>query len=294
MPPDASVESVVGVMLGKLRHPALVDLRIAESPVELLGLQPAALPDLFHGEELVVFGRYRARGVGPLVVTGTRNGSRERIETRATFAASESANGFIPRLWAARRIGEITRIIRVEGASPVLLEETRDLALRFGLLTEYTSYLVQEPERVAGSPPPMPRLEEARNQTGAAAFDRARRSAKFAEAKSLQAADEVAAGMVGGLERGAPRRVGGRMFVLRDSAWTDIGHSDRIPVTAISPFSRAYFDLVRMLPELTPYLSVGEQVVVAGRRGSIRIAPQGIEFWKPGELAALIRNFRGT
>jgi Ca-activated chloride channel family protein len=298
VPPGASVESAVGMILSKLRHPALVDLRIAESPVELVALQPARLPDLFYGEELVVLGRYRERGSGRLVLTGTRNGARERVETQATFTISEPGNAFIPRLWAARRIGELTRLIRVEGPSPVLIEEIRDLALRFGLLTEYTSYLVQEPDRVASAPPPMPRLEAAREQTGAAAFDRARRSAKFLETKTLQSADEMAAGVVGGLvhRAGSPatKQVGGRMFVLRDSVWTDLGNADRIPITAVAAFSRAYFGLVRMLPELTPYLSVGEDVLVAGRRGSIRIAQQGIQSWKPGELAELVRNFRGT
>ena len=297
VPPGASVESAVGVILSKLRHPALVDLRIAESPVELVALQPARLPDLFYGEELVVLGRYRERGAGRVVVTGMRNGARERVETQATFA-TESGNGFIPRLWAARRIGELTRIVRVEGSSPVLIEEMRDLALRFGILTEYTAYLVQEPSRVANAPPPMPRLEEARSQTGAGAFDRARRSAKFADTKTLQGADEIAAGVVGSTGpmggKQAPKQVGGRMFVLRDSVWTDIGNADRIPITAVAAFSPAYFALVRMLPEITPYLSAGEDVLVAGRRGSIRIAHQGIEAWKPGELATLVRNFRGT
>jgi hypothetical protein len=84
------------------------------------------------------------------------------------------------------------------------------------------------------------------------------------------------------------------MFVLRDSVWTDIGNTDRIPVTAVSAFSPAYFELVRMLPELAPYLSAGPDVVVAGRRGSIRIAQRGIESWQAGELAVLVRNFRGT
>jgi Ca-activated chloride channel family protein len=298
VPPGASVESAVGLILSKLRHPALVDLRIAESPVELVAAQPARLPDLFYGEELVVFGRYREGGSGRLVVAGTRNGARERVETQATFATSESGNGFIPRLWAARRIGELTRIIRVEGPTPVLIEEMRDLALRFGILTEYTSYLVQEPDRVANAPAPMPRLEEAREQTGAGAFERARRSAKFLETKTLQSADEVAAGVVSGMGptvgRQASKVVGGRIFVLRDSVWTDVGKTDRISITAVAAFSPAYFALVRMLPELTPYLSAGEDVLVAGRRGSIRVAHQGIESWKPGELAALVRNFRGT
>ena len=116
--------------------------------------------------------------------------------------------------------------------------------------------------------------------------------------KTLHGADEVSAGVVGALGSGvggqAPKQVGGRMFVLRDSVWTDIGNADRIPITAVAAFSPAYFALVRMLPELTPYLSAGEDVLVAGRRGSIRIAHQGIESWRPGELAALVRNFRGT
>jgi hypothetical protein len=174
----------------------------------------------------------------------------------------------------------------------------RDLALRFGILTEYTSYLVQEPERLANGPPPMPQPESAREQNGVGAFDRARRSAKFAETKTLQGAEEIAAGMAGGMAptAGAPpaKLVGGRMFVLRDSVWTDLGNPDRISITAIAAFSPAYFALVRMLPELTPYLLAGEDVLVAGRRGSIRIAHQGIESWKPGELVALVRNFRGT
>ena len=298
VPPGASVESAVAVILAKLRHPALVDLRIAESPVELQAPQPARLPDLFYGEELVVFGRYRQPGSGRLVVTGTRNGARERVETQATFAATETGNAFIPRLWAARRIGELTRVIRVEGPSPVLIEEMRDLALRFGILTEYTSYLVQEPDRVVTAPPPMPRPELAREQTGAAAFNRARRSAKMMETKSLQSADELAIGAAGETGPAAGRQesklVGGRVFVLRGSVWTDLRKADRISITAVAAYSEAYFALVRMLPEIAPYLSAGEDVLVAGRRGSIRIAHQGIESWKPGELAALVRNFRGT
>jgi hypothetical protein len=49
-----------------------------------------------------------------------------------------------------------------------------------------------------------------------------------------------------------------------------------------------------MLPELIPYLSAGDDVLVSGRQISIRIAPQGIESWKAGELAAVVRNFRGS
>jgi hypothetical protein len=137
------------------------------------------------------------------------------------------------------------------------------------------------------------------NQTGRQAFERARVSAKLSESKSLADADAATAAGVAtpaaaGPNAPATQRVGGRLFVQRDKVWTDLAHTDRITVTAIAAYSRAYFELVRLLPEVAPYLSVGDEIVIAGRRGSIRIGAAGIEAWRPGQLADLVRNFRGT
>jgi len=159
---------------------------------------------------------------------------------------------------------------------------------------------VQEPNAVASVPPAVPlEREDARRQTGAAAFDRARASSKLAEVKSLNAAEEVAQARVeaavgGSMSRAMVRQVGSRVFVHRGEVWTDLAHADRIPITVVAAFSRAYFDLVRMLPELAPYLSVGDQVLVAGRQASIRIAPSGIQELDHGQLITLVGHFRGT
>ena len=305
VPPGASVEAAMGTLLAKLRFPALVDLRMGESPVRLSQVFPSQLPDLFLGEELVVFGRYQGQGRGSIEVTGRRNGRQERLVVPAVFARNEPGNDFIPRLWASRQIGALTRQIRLEGSSPALVSQVRDLGLRYGILTEYTSYLVQEPGQLAG--PRDIRLEDDRldqsaapaAQTGVRAFERASGSAKLSEVKTLAAADEAARDRISALSPGqAPvgelRRVGGRIFILRGQVWTDAGHADRISVTEIAAYSRAYFDLVRQLPEVAAYLATGQTVVIAGRRGSVRIGPEGIAVWKPGQLEALVRNFRGT
>ena len=152
---DANVEVAVGNLVAKLRRPALVNLRIVDSPVRFVDLSPAQLPDLFYGEELVVFGRYRGEGRGTVVIEGERNGRRERFTTDAAFSRVAAGNEFIPRLWASRRIGDLTRQIRLEGQSEPLIREVRELGLRYGILTEYTSYLVQEPVAVAGRNQPM-------------------------------------------------------------------------------------------------------------------------------------------
>jgi hypothetical protein len=136
-------------------------------------------------------------------------------------------------------------------------------------------------------------------QTGRQAFERAQTSSKLSDSKSLAAAeDAIAAGAAAGPSpaSGAPasRRIAGRLFVQRGQVWTDLAHADRITVTAIAAYSKAYFEMVRLLPEVAPYLSVGDEIVIAGRRASIRIGAEGIEVWRPGQLGDLVRNFRGT
>jgi Ca-activated chloride channel homolog len=304
--PGSNVETAMGSLLSKLRFPALVDLRIAETPVTLSQTLPAQLPDLFYGEELVVFGRYKGQGSGTILVTGERNGKREQIRVSASFSPNEPGNDFIPKLWAARQVGDLTRQIRLEGASSSLVDQVRQLGLRYGILTEYTSYLVQEPTDLARPGTPVPLREDqmggVRNsaaQTGAGAFERARASAKLSETKTLAAADSEASDRLESLStRGAAapetRRAGGRLFIRRGRVWTDAAQADRITVTDITAYSKAYFELVRQLPEVAPYLSVGDEILIAGRKASVRIGPSGVEIWQPGQLTALVRNFRGT
>jgi Ca-activated chloride channel family protein len=309
--PGTSVEAALATLSAKIRHPALLDLRIDRAPVDLVELAPGRLPDLFQGEELVIFGRYRGRGTGSVVLSGERNGRRERFSVNGEFVAHGFDNDFIPRLWASRRIGDLTRQIRLEGESQGLIVQVRDLGLRYGILTEYTSYLVQEPEAFAGGPVPpsaVPlREDRARDQspraavaaqTGAAAFERAQASAKLREVKSLADADAASrraeANIGGAGPSSAAQALAGRVFVRRSGVWTDATHHDSLQVTVVAPFSDAYFALVRALPELTPWLRAGDEVLVAGRRASIRIGPSGITAWRHGDLDRLAHAFRGV
>jgi Ca-activated chloride channel family protein len=319
--PDADVETAVGNLLSKIQFPALVNLRIVRAPVELEQSYPATLPDLFYGEELVVFGRYEGRGTGNVVIEGERNGRREQFTARGVFPRTEHDNDYLPRLWASRRIGDLTRTIRIEGSTPALIEEVRDLGLRYGIITEYTSYLVLEPGMQLGvarddmrrnMPATAPALRggasQARAQTGREAFERAEASSEMANAKSLAAADAVAENRlraIGGVygereghalnaRKDQVRRVAGRLFVLREAIWTDARHSDSLQVIEVAPFSDAYFALVRALPEITPYLSTEGSVLVAGKRASIKFTEAGAEMLSQRRINQVVRMFRGT
>jgi Ca-activated chloride channel family protein len=293
--PGVDVGDAMGTVLTRISRPALTDLRIVESPVRFQEQAPSALPDLFYGEELVVLARYRGEGNGPVVIEGARNGRRGRFTIAASFGRNASAD-YIPPLWAARRIGELTRQIRLDGASPDLVARVRELGLRYGILTEYTSYLVQEP----GSgpvPPPMPAgAPMARQMTGAAAFDAAKASANLAGSGTRQAA-EAAVSMRFDEMRDRTgkelRRGGGKVLVKREGVWTDVAFKDGMKIRSVAPFSPAYFALVKARPGLRAQLAIGHPLVLAGGRIALRIAEDGVTQWGAGELDRFLAEYEG-
>ena len=301
--PGENIERAVGTLAAKVASPVLTDVTIsAGSGIELYDVQPGNLPDLFAGDELVVLGRYRGVGTGDwsLTVQGRRNGRQE--EFRTTVGERENGQArYIEQLWAARKAGTLSREIRLHGQTKELMDALKQLALRYGILTEYTSYLVQEPSvamrreaenRVMQAPAPAPVDQAGATSVGKAARDRAM-------SQTLQLEEIV---VTTNSEAETPRarsgisptqRVGGRLFIMRDSTWTDLGHGDSLRVVSIAAYSEAYFALLKALPDLRDPAALEPAVLVAGRRASIKIEARGKTRWNPGELERLVRDFRG-
>lgn len=79
-------------------------------------VNPFRLPDLFEGDQLVLLGRYI--GADPLrfVLSGNYRGEKKRFPALFRFSKASSANAFVPRLWASRRISVLIDKIRLLGA----------------------------------------------------------------------------------------------------------------------------------------------------------------------------------
>jgi len=298
--PGENIERAVGSLAAKIASPVLTDVAIsATSGVELYDVQPGSLPDLFAGDEMVVLGRYRGLGSREwsVAVHGKRNGRQEEFTTTVGDRENDDAR-YVEQLWAARKAGALSREIRLHGQTRELMDALKQLALRYGILTEYTSYLVQEPnvvarrafeDRLMRAPAPAPA-----NQTGATSVDQSARERVMLEAVVVTSVDAAARGNPRALSGINPtQRVGGRLFILRDSTWTDLGHGDSLNVVTVAPYSDAYFALLHAMPDLTPATGLGPSVLVAGRHASIKIESGGKTHWQAGELERLVRAFRG-
>ncbi|MEP0845091.1 MAG: VWA domain-containing protein [Phycisphaerae bacterium] len=148
------IEVKVSSLFAKLSNPVLSDIELKFTGADTYDVYPKTWPDLFHGSELTVIGRYRRAGNHGITLTGRRG--RESMTWRFDGAFGESTSGsdFLPRLWATRKIGYLMDEIRLHGETRELKDEIVSLARRHAIITPYTSYLVIEdtPGNVPGSP----------------------------------------------------------------------------------------------------------------------------------------------
>jgi Ca-activated chloride channel family protein len=152
--PDENIEAHVSRLYGRINSPVMSNLQIAFALDELRTedggavnrVYPKESFDLFEGEQLVVVGRYKRPGTAKVTVTGDVGGQKMTFDFPAELTAqsADDSYGFVEKLWAMRRIGEIIDEIDLQGANDELMKELVALSTRHGILTPYTSFLADE------------------------------------------------------------------------------------------------------------------------------------------------------
>lgn len=158
--PNENIEAHVAALYAKIGSPILTDLAVnfdfdhPQSPgsaAQVSRTYPRQLTDLFHGEQLVYVGRYKQGGAAKITLNGNVAGERRTFSFPATFEqkSHDETNGFIEKLWATRRIGEIIDELDLHGKNQELVNELVELSMKHGIITPYTSFLAEENVRLA-------------------------------------------------------------------------------------------------------------------------------------------------
>jgi len=167
--PQEDIEVKVSSFYSKIRDPVLTDLSLSftNPSIRVTRVMPSTLPDLFNGDQLVVFGRYSGSGSAAVKISGTFNGKPLEFAADVSFPDSTTADSFVPRLWAARRVGWLLDEMRMHGESGELEDEVISLARQFGIVTPYTAYLVLEDEARRGVAENLRSFQELEEDRGA-------------------------------------------------------------------------------------------------------------------------------
>lgn len=162
--PSENIETKVSNFYSKISHPVLTDLALSVvgDKVKLKEVYPPHLPDLFHGSQLTVLGRYSGKGDVVLRLTGNMGEKAQTYDYEVNFSKKQTDHDFVAGIWARRKVGFLLDQIRLNGEKSELVEEVVRLAKKFGIATPYTSFLVlpDEPTTVANpGPRPTGRLQ---------------------------------------------------------------------------------------------------------------------------------------
>jgi Ca-activated chloride channel family protein len=128
----------------KLQRPVATDLAIAFNGIKTYDVEPAKLPNLYHGQPVRIYGRYRGDGQGDFALTGKVLGHDLRQGGKLTFAKTDENNPEIERMWAWKRVDQLLKQADADGSRTSVIDEIVRLGEGYSIATEYTSFIVLE------------------------------------------------------------------------------------------------------------------------------------------------------
>jgi len=142
-------DDIVGQLLAatsKVTHEALHGVEIDIDGIKTADLTPGEIGSLYRGQQLVVFGHYWGDGMADVRLTGRISGEEVNYQTRFAFPAAATENPELERLWAYASIREAQQVISDFGEDADLEQAITDLAVEYGLVTDYTAMVVVREE----------------------------------------------------------------------------------------------------------------------------------------------------
>ena len=273
--PNENIEAPVSTLYAKVGSPTMTNVAV---DVQLDGgatsrVYPRQMPDLFRGDQLVLVGRYRKGGAAKIGLTGMAGNKKESFSFNANFAerSPDDTNGFVAKLWATRRIGDLIDEIDLHGRNQELVDELVALSQKHGILTPYTSFLADERVNLSAVRENRMFAAEATRDldttSGQQGFDQ--RAMKVGLMNAPTAAPQQ--------QSQALKQVGQKAFFKKGTGWQDSTVTAEQAKKAIHvvQFSRQYFDLAASHGgKMAQYLAFEEPVLVNLGAQTYQIDPE--------------------
>jgi len=289
--PEEHIEAKVASFFSKVTSPVLSDISLDYGNIMVYDQFPRELPDLFKGGQLIVFGRYKSSGDVEIKLSGNVKGKKHQFDYKVEFPKRNTEHDFIPRLWAARKIGYLLDEIQLRGRKDELVDEIVQLGKKYGIMTEFTSFLIdadiemtqEEVRRVTTS-----KFDAgAQVRKGSWAVSQRQNAAMLRnQAQSVKNVMFNESGKQVQLEN--VKYVAGKTFFYRNGTWIDSTYEKKQKVIQIQNFSDAYFQISNAATELNQYLALGKNVIVNYRGQAIQISNEGQKALSQREIDAII------
>jgi len=286
--PSEDIEVKVSQFFTKVSHPILTELALTFDGVKTFDLYPKELPDVFKGSQILVLGRYEGEGRARVTLAGRSRGADRKVGFDVDFSRGRG-NDFIPRLWATRKIGYLIDQLRLHGEDKELVTEVVRLSKKYGVITEYTSFLVdadyRTPLRELAAPAEQ-RLDESKKiEVGGVAVHRSQAADMVSKAPRALDAYKDAEGVEHKITQ--ITQAGARTFYNKDGLWVDSDFEGDPERLKVKRYSNAYFELLKTAPEVGKYYAMGDNVIFMMRDTAVEVSDEGKTELTSSELRSL-------
>ena len=147
---------LVKEIMERITRAQLAKIRIDWGDVTVTETYPAKLPELWAGRPVIVFGLYSGGGRDTTItVSGEVEGEPASWPLTVGFPATEKANAVLPKVWARNKIEDLMHTTYYLG-SPEVEEAVTSIALEYGLMSQYTSFVAVDTSKAPLPEPAQP------------------------------------------------------------------------------------------------------------------------------------------
>jgi len=137
----------VGAFYRRIDRAVLTDVTVDWNGLAVTDTVPAAIPDLFVGQPLVISGHYAQPGSAVVTVRGVQAGREVSFEVPVNLPARDAARPAVATVWARARISELSRKL-LRRPDSATRDQIIGLALSHRLMTRYTAFVAVDRSRV--------------------------------------------------------------------------------------------------------------------------------------------------
>lgn len=149
----SELEEVITQFYLTIRNPVLLNTEVEFSSEVISEVYPVALPNLYKGQQMIVAGRYTEPADVSVTLSGTAFGSPVEYEYSLELADSSIEQyQFLPKIWAKQKIEHLIVLYYSYDSNSQEAEELKEqiieLSLKYGVITEFTSFSGGDPTDV--------------------------------------------------------------------------------------------------------------------------------------------------
>ena len=147
---NSNPKPLVTQVVERIHRTQLAHIQVDWNDLPIYETYPRRIPELWVGSPVIVFGRYAAGGSTEIALNGTAEGKSITYKLDVTLPDAETAHEVLAKVWARRKIEDLSAQMHTTG-TPEVIEEITRIALDYRLMSQYTSFVAVDESEMSSA-----------------------------------------------------------------------------------------------------------------------------------------------